>query len=191
MGICGGGACDPANNACYATRNAELWDPASDAWCLMAAEQNERMYHSTALLLPDARVISMGNGRRQGLTSQKNAEVFTPPYLLTGDPRPIITGVIDEPVLHYGGTAVVGIDPGAVAVESLGRVTLVRLGSVTHQNNMDQRFVDLGCWTRLGDDQIQISAPDDANIAPPGYYMLFLVSDAGVPSVAEYVRVGL
>jgi galactose oxidase len=156
----------------------------------MAAEQHDRMYHSSALLLPDGRVISMGSGRRQGLANHKNGQIFTPPYLLTGEPRPVITGFADEAVLHYGGTAVVGIDPDSVPVQNLARMTLVRLGSATHQNNMDQRFVDLGCWTRLADDLIEINAPESENIAPPGYYMLFLLSDAGVPSLAAYVRVG-
>jgi hypothetical protein len=65
--------------------NAERWDPATGQWTTLAAQQVTRQYHSTALLLPDGRVLSSGGGIC-GTCDQvgylaKNAEIFTPPYL--------------------------------------------------------------------------------------------------------------
>ena len=70
------------NNGVYA---AELWNPATGTWRTLAAEQATRQYHSTALLLPDGRVLSSGGGIC-GTCDQvgylaKNGQVFTPPYL--------------------------------------------------------------------------------------------------------------
>lgn len=71
-----------------------------------------------------------------------------------------------------------------------GRVTLISLASVT-RNNMNQRFMDLDCVTPTGaPGAFQISAPKDSSIAPPGDFMLFVISKSGVPSVGEYVRGG-
>jgi hypothetical protein len=198
---CPGGdcSCNPGNNACYATREAELWDPVSKRWCLMAEESFERMYHSTALLMPDGRVMSSGNGRRQGLTSWETAEFFSPPYLLNGA-RPevdAINGIAVPaaiPEVGWGGTVSMTLGAG-IAFEDIGRITLVRLGSVTHQNDMDQRFIDLGCFwpgRAAPDGRVVVTAngPVDANQAPPGHYMLFVLTEAGVPSVGHYVKIG-
>ncbi len=74
-------------------------------------------------------------------------------------------------------------DPG---VQPIGKVSLVRLGAVTHRFDQNQRFVELQIVQQSGGG-LRVAPPANGNIAPPGYYMLFLVSDAGVPSVASYV----
>jgi hypothetical protein len=192
--------CNPGNNACYATREAELWDPVSQRWCLMAGQSFERMYHSTALLMPDGRVMSSGNGRRGGLISWETAEFFSPPYLLDGAARPEIAAVNNvavpdgTPTLAWGETVSISLGVGT-SFADVGRVTLVRLGSVTHQNDMDQRHLDLGCFWESGTDPerrplVAVNGPEDGNVAPPGHYMLFLITEAGTPSVGHYVKVG-
>ncbi len=74
------------NNAVYA---AETWDPATGFWTELADMKVHRGYHSTALLLPDARVLSVGGGICGGCLEggyhQKNAEIFSPPYLFNKD----------------------------------------------------------------------------------------------------------
>ncbi|HEY6572095.1 MAG TPA: Ig-like domain-containing protein, partial [Candidatus Eisenbacteria bacterium] len=67
---------------------AELWSPVTETWTTLAANQTPRLYHSTALLLPDGRVISAGGGRFG--PSHLNGEFYSPPYLFKG-PRPTIT----------------------------------------------------------------------------------------------------
>ena|GEM_PF-4444211 len=196
-GIGGGdpdGDCDedPVPNKCYATKVAELWDPIEQVWCPMAEQQFERMYHSIALLIPDGRVLVTGNGRRQGLVPQKNAEFFSPPYLLNLDesPRPQVAAT--PTAIEYGEVFTVVLDGDSpVPASDVGRVTLISLASVTHGNNMNQRFMDLDCITPTGDPgALQTSAPKDSSIAPPGYYMLFILSKAGTPSIGKYIKVG-
>jgi hypothetical protein len=171
---------------------AELWSPATGQWRTLAAMQVTRQYHSTALLLPDGRVLSSGGGIC-GTCDQvgylaKNAEVFTPPYLFSKDgsgslaPRPLIDSAPD--VAGYGSTLQVGTQQAA----SIRKVALVRLGAVTHSVNMEQRYVPLSFTA--GGSSVTATGPRDANVAPPGVYMLFLIDADGVPSVARMISVG-
>jgi hypothetical protein len=177
------------NNGVYP---AELWNPATGQWQTLAAMQVTRQYHSTALLLPDGRVLSSGGGICGTCDSvgylAKNAEVFTPPYLFKKDgsgelaPRPEITSAPDE--VAYNAPFAISTPNAA----SIGKVALVRLGAVTHSVNMEQRYVPLTFSADGG--ALNATAPANANIAPPGIYMLFAIGTDGVPSVARMVRVG-
>src|SRR5919202_1900568 len=82
---------------------AEIWDPATETWKTVASEQIGREYHSTALLLPDGRVLMAGGGQLPGTAAvnETNAEVYSPPYLFKGA-RPTITNV--PSLLQYGGS---------------------------------------------------------------------------------------
>jgi hypothetical protein len=142
--------------------------------------QTPRMYHSTALLLPDARVLVAGGGRLGTATPYLNAEIYSPAYLFKGG-RP--TGGSAPSAVAVGSSFFVGT-PDAASVAS---VALVRSGAVTHSINMNQRFVPLGFEQAAGG--LTVHAPADAATAPPGDYMLFLVDANGVPSVAPFVRV--
>ena len=168
---------------------AELWDPATGQWRTLAAMQITRQYHSTALLLPDGRVLSSGGGIC-GTCDQvgylaKNAEIFSPPYLFQADgtlaPRPAIDAAPAS--TSYG--AAMQIATGNPT--SIRKVALVRLGAVTHSNNMEQRYIPLSFTA--GATSITATAPANANIAPPGFYMLFIIDANGVPSVARMVSV--
>jgi galactose oxidase len=66
-------------------------------------------------------------------------------------------------------------------------VSFIRLSAVTHAFNMGQRYVALD-FTQDDPAEIQITAPADANLAPPGHYMLFVLDGAGVPAVAPIIQ---
>jgi hypothetical protein len=166
---------------------AELWDPTSGTWTTLAAEDVDRCYHSTALLLPDATVLSAGGGEWMVGGSQnapadthRDGQVFHPPYLFRG-PRPRIDRAPDE--LAYGTTSTVEVDGS-----DIGTVTLVRLSSVTHAFNSGQRFNSLTFTAQGG--ALHVNAPPGPESCPPGHYMLFVLSTAGVPSIATMVRIG-
>jgi Galactose oxidase-like, Early set domain/Bacterial Ig domain len=168
---------------------AELWSPDTGQWRTLASMQVTRQYHSTALLLPDGRVLSAGGGIC-GVCDEvgylgKNAEIFSPPYLFQADgtlaPRPSIDAAPASTT--YGATMTIRTPDPA----SISKVALIRLGSVTHSNNMEQRYIPLS-YTG-GATSLAATAPANANIAPPGIYMLFIVDANGVPSIARMVSV--
>ena len=156
----------------------------------MARESMVRTYHSAALLLPDGRVLSSGSGEGGGVSfenSQFSAQVFNPPYLYNGDGslahRP---GIASAPShISYGASFTVeSPDAGLVT-----RGTLIRLSSVTHTFNQSQLIYPLA-FSATGATTLGAEGPANANLAPPGPYMLFLVNSRGVPSVAKMVTVG-
>ncbi|HSI31701.1 MAG TPA: galactose oxidase-like domain-containing protein, partial [Miltoncostaeaceae bacterium] len=160
-------------------KEALRYDPAANTWTPMAAQAEERGYHSTALLLPDGRIMSAGDDGPSDLGGQSDEiEVFSPPYLFKG-PRPQITSAPDA--VPYGSAFGVGTPDGDVA-----KAVLVAPGATTHANDMHQRLVPLAMTRTAGG--LQLTAPATTSIAPPGHYMLFLVDSAGVPSVARFVH---
>ena len=181
-----GAALVDLNASVYA---AEQWNPATGQWRTLAPMQITRQYHSIALLLPDGRVLSAGGGICGECDAvgylAKNAEIFSPPYLFEADgtlaPRPSINAAPAS--TGYG--AAMEIVTGNPA--SIRKVALVRLGAVTHSNNMEQRYVPLSFTA--GASSITATAPANANVAPPGPYMLFIINANGVPSVARMVTV--
>jgi len=170
---------DPAG----AVYNAELWSPTSETWTTMAAMQIARVYHSTAILLPDGRVLSAGSGRFGGSgpgADQLNAELYSPPYLFNGA-RPTISSA--PPSITYGSTFSVTTPDGA----QISKVSLIRVGTVTHSFNTSQRYLSLNFQAVAGG--LTVTAPANGNLAPPGYYMLFILNANGVPSVAPLIQV--
>ena len=175
------------NDALGAVLTPEVWDPVTEQWTELAPMSKKRLYHSTALLLPDGRIFIGGGGQpaADGETDNFNAQLFSPPYLFKPDGTPADRPQIqDAPAtVGYGQTFdVATAQPGAVA-----RVTLVKLGSMTHAFNQSQRFIRLSFTAGSG--AVTATAPANANLAPPGHYMLFLVGTNGAPSVARIVHV--
>jgi hypothetical protein len=173
------------------TRSIELWDPATKQWTLGPAQSESRAYHSTALLLPDGRVMSAGdeyNGdpgdpdKADSIDtdpSEDTAEIYEPPYLHRG-PRPQIASA--PATIGFNGTF--GVNTPDTNIK---RAALVAPAAVTHGVDMNQRVLQLDVVQRTG--CVSVTAPTGPNAAPPGYYMLFLLNDQGVPSVAKFVRV--
>ena len=163
-------------NAVYA---AELWRPGTQTWTTMATMKTPREYHGTALLLPDGRVLESGMGADFGnVPDELNAEFFSPPYLFQG-PRPTITQA--PQTITYG----VGFVVSTPDASSIASAVLIRTGAVTHFFDQSTRFVPLTFQQATG--QLTLQAPADSTVAPAGYYMLFLINNAGVPSVAPII----
>jgi hypothetical protein len=141
------------------------------------------MYHSTALLLPDGRVLNAGGGRFGGTgpgADQFSAEIYSPPYLFKGV-RPTITSA--PAAIGYGSTFTIATPDAA----QIAAVSLVRLGTVTHTFNSGQRFLPLAFQPIAGG--LSVTAPFNGNLAPPGYYMLFILNTNGVPSIAPLMQI--
>jgi Ca2+-binding RTX toxin-like protein len=161
-----------------------MYDPQSNVWTRMASQTHQRAYHSTALLLPDGRVWSAGDdgpGPLSGGSATDTFEIFSPPYLFNG-PRPTITSA--PATVALGATFPVGTPDANIA-----GAALVALGATTHANDMNQRHVSLTPVPRPDGSGVDLTAPASPNVAVPGQYMLFLLNDAGVPSVARILRI--
>jgi len=168
-----------------ASLNADLYNPVSNSFTPAGAEVYARLYHSVSLLLPDATVWVAGGNPQRG-TYEPHMEIYSPAYLFNADgtlaTRPTITGTSSS-AIGYGGAFQVQT-PDAANISS---VVLMRNGAVTHAFDMDQRYVGLTFNASAG--VLNITGPPNGNIAPPGYYMLFILNSAGVPSVATIVQV--
>lgn len=179
---------------------AELWDPHTGTWTELAAETVDRCYHSTAVLLPDATVLSAGGGEYKDENNHKprdqfnypSGQIFYPPYLFRG-PRPEIKKAPSQAAYNTTFRLEVSAEP------KIGKVTLIRLSSVTHTNNQNQRINDLKF--KYDHEDLVVTAPEGPKVCPPGHYMLFAVSETttdhaaatpsgGVPSVAKIIQVG-
>jgi hypothetical protein len=172
-----------------ATREAELWNPASNEWTTLAAASKMRVYHSVSMLLPDATVLHGSSGdamarRPDGsigpVPPERNHEIFSPPYLFKGA-RPTITSAPAEVGYNQQFT---------VETPNHGQVTdvrWIRLGNVTHAFDMGQRANTLS-FTRTATG-VEVTAPANPNLAPPGYYQLFILNRNGVPSSSKMIRI--
>ena len=179
-----GGSVQDEDNA-TAVKQAELYDPASNTFSPASTMEFPRLYHSNTLLLPDGTVAALG-GNPLRKVYQPEIEIYLPPYLFNADgsraKRPAITSAPPR-ALRYGRTFQVGADvPG-----SIRSVVLIRAGSATHAFDMEQRMIGL-TFTVGGRRGLQVQAPANGNLAPPGYYLLFLLDERGVPSVGRFVR---
>src|SRR5437762_4540387 len=178
----GGSTNDEDENT--ASLNADLFDANGNGVSLGAPNAFPRLYHSVALLLPDARVWVAGGNPQRG-TYEPHMEIYSPPYLFAADgslaPRPAIAGV-SSGVIGYGSTFQVQT-PDAASINS---AVLMRPGAVTHAFDMDQRVVGMSFASSAG--ALTVTAPPNGDIAPPGYYLLFLLNSAGVPSVGAFVQ---
>jgi hypothetical protein len=187
---------------------AEVYTPETNSWQVLSTSPNKipRGYHSVALLLPDGRVWLAGsnhdaernlNGVREddagrGDARELRMELYSPPYLFTTDP---VTGqripaarpqlVWAPETIGYGQQFTI-LTPDA---NDVFNVALIRCSSATHAFNPDQRYVQLTIdqFSRTPN-TLTVTAPPTPEIAPPGYYLIFAVTLAGVPSVGRFLR---
>ncbi len=171
-----------------AVKDIEIWNPSTGNWLRGPQQQYDRVYHSTSLLLPDGRLWSSGGGVCGSCgTKNYNAEFYSPKYLYKPDgsgdlvARPNISAVASS--LTYNTSLPITMSSN----ESIAKVALIKLGSVTHAFNMDQRYVPLN-FSQNGT-TINATAPQNANLAPQGYYMLVVVNASGVPSAARTIQI--
>lgn len=171
-------------DAATASLKADLYDPNTNTFSPAGSNAYPRLYHSNSLLLPDATVVLAGGNPSRG-SYESRIEIYSPAYLFdsAGNPatRPTIAGVTPG-TLGYGATFQIQTADAA----SIASVVLVRPGAPTHAFDMEQRLVGLAY--AAGDGVLNVTAPPNGNIAPPGYYMLFVLNSAGVPSVATFVK---
>jgi fibronectin type 3 domain-containing protein len=170
-----------------ASLNADLYDPLSNTFSSAGSNAYPRLYHSNTILLPDATVLMTGSNPSQG-SYDPRMELYSPAYLFNsnGTPatRPTITSVTPG-VLGYNGTLQIQT-PDAANITS---AVLVKPGAVTHAFDMDQRLIGLSFTAGSG--VLNATSPPNSNIAPPGYYMLFILNSSGVPSVAQFIQLSL
>ncbi len=175
-------------------RQVEIWNPQTGTWAPGATGVRSRLYHNIGILLPDATVLVAGGGasgiNEKGPEINNNGEIYYPPYLFTAAATFALRPLIDS--------APTVVDPGrtvqvaTTSARPVSRVTFVKTGSVTHGWNMEQRFVDLPFATQATQaGRLSVQIPARASDVPPGTWMLFVIDDAGVPSVAKMVRVNV
>ncbi len=167
--VCGG--IQRANSPCA------VFDPRTNQWSAMAALPSIRDYHSVALLLPSAEVMMAG-------WNNTAIEIYKPPYLFKGA-RPTIQAAPAQ--VRHGETFSIDTPDAA----SIRRVVLIRPMAVTHQTDTEQRVIELGFdQAGGGGARLVATAPDGGppySLAPQGHYMLFIVNQEGVPSVASWI----
>jgi hypothetical protein len=181
-GVSGGGF----NAVGSGEQAAEIWDPATNDWTVLASNAVTRAYHSVSILMPDGTVLhgASGDANVPGTstpyTPQRSHEIFQPPYLFKGA-RPAVT---DAPAsVGYGQNFAV-TTPAAAQVTA---VRWIRLGSVTHAFDMNTMAVSLDFTKAQG--SISVTAPASSRIAPPGHYLMFVLNRNGVPSQGRVIRV--
>ncbi|KAI0447706.1 hypothetical protein F4803DRAFT_571422 [Xylaria telfairii] len=166
---------------------AELFDPKTNTWRTMASIAVPRTYHSIALLLPDATVIAGGGGLcgTGCLQNHFDLQVFSPPYLFNSDgtraARPAIA-LVSATQARPGASLTI------TTSQTVASFSLVRYGSTTHTVNTDQRRVPLSAVSVVGLAHV-VSLPTDPGVLVPGYWMLFAINSAGVPSVATTIKI--
>jgi galactose oxidase len=168
----------------------ELYDPETDTFQKLQQNNVVRVYHTVSILLPDGRVLNGGGGLCGNCTANHyDAQIFTPPYLLTasGEPRSrpaILSGLLDQTLV---GSTLRFITSGRIA-----KASLIRLGTATHTVNTDQRRIPLAVSrTSVFRYRYRVTLPSDPGILIPGYWMLFVMDQDGVPSIAKIIMVGV
>ena len=162
----------------------ELFDPKTLKFTKLAPMTVPRNYHSVALLLPDGTIFSGGGGLcgASCAVNHFDAQILTPPYLLDGAGKPAAR----PQIVDTSPTTNVGIGrPFTVATNGpVASFSLIRMSSVTHSVNTDQRRVPLKLVGRKGN-LYQLITPDDTGILIPGSWMLFAMDGKGVPSMGR------
>jgi len=175
-----------------ATGSTYVWTPElyrNGVWVQQPNHVSPRDYHSTAVLLPDGRVLCGGGNNRT-----IDYEIFSPPYM-SGDPLPIPpmnVQIANAPIVngtyqlvHQTGGYRLTCTFGGALGPSLQKAVLIAPGSVTHHSDMHQRYFEMAV-TQVSPTELQFTTPAETQ-TPRGYYMLWAVANGGIPSHAIWV----
>ena len=167
-----------------------IWDPSTGLWTSTGANAAvPRLYHSTAILLPDATVLSLGGG---GLDpdvpsmNHLNGEIYTPGYLFDANGAAAVRPVIQQAPLDLspGQTFTVRVDNPA----NIRTLALMPFGSTTHALNTTARRIELS-FSVQADGSLSVTLPVNSDVVPPGDWMLFAIGNNGTPSIASTIHV--
>lgn len=166
---------------------SKIWHPDTGKWTDAAIAKRMRLYHSISLLMQDGSILT-GGGGATGPETNLNGEIYYPPYLFKKDGsgeravQPVLQEAPD--FLDWGQFFKIKVD-----TPNISKIHLIKTGSVTHTNNFEERFIPLN-FKALGEGRFSVEAPANANIAPPGYYHLFVLNSDGVPSYSKLIKFG-
>ena len=167
------------NSSSGAYKNAEIFDPVAKSWTVVNGMTVPKIYHSIGILLLDGRVWLAGTQYSKS-NWELRSEYYVPSYY--NATRPTISS---SPIVgNYGGT----INIPTTNAASIQKVSLIRLSTFTHGFNSELRFI----WLQIkikGSSSVTVSAPVNAKIAPPGYYMIHVLNSTGVPSKAKVIKI--
>ena len=166
---------------------ALVFDPRTRQVTRVADPLVPRDYHAEALLLPDGRIITLGGNPlygdkfddSPGFFEQRIA-IYSPSYLYHGR-RPRLTA--GPPRIALGGTGMFRT-PDALDIAT---ARLIRPGASTHVTDLEQRSIALDIHRSASG--VALTVPSDGGVVPPGWYMVFVISRAGIPSVARWVHI--
>lgn len=159
---------------------AEIYNPLTDTWTQVATQSVPRIYHSAALLLPDGRVATAGSTPGFGIENhERRLEVYSPAYM--SQPRPVIQSA--PQTVQYGNT----IKLQTSQAGSIKWVSLIKPMATTHSLDTEQRLVDVPITSKTNT-SVDVTVTSNRNLAPPGWYMLFITDTNNVPSVASWIR---
>jgi len=166
---------------------ARIYHPETNGFALAAAPSIGRDYHAEAVLLPDGRVATLGSNplyadKDDTITAsfEQRIEIYSPPYMFRG-PRPVVTGGPRQ--VARGGSATFTTSSPA----DIQKIRLIHPSAATHDTDVTQRSIAIS-FTRTADG-VHVKIPPQPGLVPLGWYMLFVDSDKGVPSVARWVQV--
>jgi hypothetical protein len=212
--ISGGSSGKSGHNLAPYAYPLELYNVKTDTFVTLANMNRGRGYHSIALLLPDGRILIGGGGSCGGCQTntspdspngdQNNIEYYKPPYLFKPDGSGGQTEVTSRPeitsVTNTSGTAIdlntsigYGQNLKITTTGKITRVTMIKLGAVTHARNFDQNFNQLAEVSNTFDSgsntsSLSVTTPSERAYATPGHYMIFAIDSDGVPSVAKIIK---
>jgi hypothetical protein len=175
--VCGGSGSNESKS--NARKAGEIYDPSTDTWTVTASATVERLYHSVALLLPDGRVLTAG-GNPVRKNNELRLEIYSPPYI--SQTRPTITSAPSS--VTYGEKITISTPQAS----NIRWASLVRPSATTHSCDTEQRLVDFTINSASGS-SLTVTLTSNKNLAPPGYYMLFVTDQNKVPSVAKWIQV--
>jgi hypothetical protein len=179
---------EPDKGALDPVLEPELFDPDAETWRSLCRKPIGRLYHTSSLLLADGRVLVAGHDGALNMQpydrSRYELEIFSPPYLYRSDgslaPRPVVAGA--PAAIDYDSQFEIIVD------RTLRDAALIRPSAVTHQINTEQRYVGLRLVRGETNDTYVATAPPAGGVAPPGWYLLFVVGTDGTPSVGHWIQ---